>query len=184
MVESTQPSLYHPDPTKEIHQGAIYRFRPIFWLTPPLWIARNLDFHTPAKADLVKWEDFPRAFHNSNDNQEFVLATAKIRYLIIISSTREARHPRYKDVRVAPIYTTEDKSPEFVDGLKTNQYDSLFYLTADQNFQGMVESYIDLRQVTALHKGFLGDGKLEFCITEETAKALLARYQQYVILNR
>lgn len=113
-------SHYQPDPTTDIHQGAIYEFRPIFWLDPPLWIAQNVEFHDPARTDLIQWKDFARAFHNSADNQEFVLATAKVRFLVILSSTRESREHRLKEVRVAPIYSIDPNRmrPDFLEGLK------------------------------------------------------------------
>jgi hypothetical protein len=176
-------SLYHHDTQTDVHRGAIYKYRPIFWLKPPLWLLRNIHWAPPRSADIYERGELPDAFRlGEQDNQEDVIARAKIRYVVILSNDFEAQKPQFKDVIVVPTYTvdpTRHSSP-FLDGLRKMEYPSLFYLPPDPSYPEMGECYIDFREARLLRKEFLQDGKLDITFTSQAIKAILHRYKQYL----
>jgi len=90
--------------------------------------------------------------------------------------------PSSKRVIVAPIYTVDPQAHrhDFLEALRQGKYPDLFYLPADPAVPQMVESYIDLRKVQALSKGFLAEGKLDICFSLQAIKAILYRYREYL----
>jgi len=174
-------TLYQLDPRTILHRGAIFRYRPIFWLDPPLWILRNHRWTPPA--NIYSPSELRDAFsRRGEDNQEDVIARAKVRYIVILSNDVEARKPQFKEVIIAPIYTVDPQMhrPYFLEALRRGKYPDLFYLPADPSFPQMVESYIDFRKVQALSKEFLTEGKLDICFSSQAIKAILYRYREYL----
>ena len=121
-----------------------------------------------------------------NDNQEDVIARAKVRYVIVLSSDLEARNRIMHDVLVAPTYTLDASThrPEFLEQVRTNKYPWFFHLYPDPDFPAIGECYINFRQIQALHKGFLQEGKLQFTLTPDAIRAVLDRYKQYLSVDR
>jgi len=176
-------ALYQHDPRPILHRGAIFQYRPIFWLNPPLWVLRNHRWTPPRSVDIYAPSELRDAFSRGiEDNQEDVIARAKVRYIVILSNDVEARKPQFKEVIVAPIYTLDPQvhRHDFLEALRQGRYPDLFYLPADPTFPQMVESYIDLRKVQALSKGFLTEGKLDICFSLQAIKAILYRYREYL----
>jgi len=176
-------SLYHHDTQTDMHRGAIYKYRPIFWLKPPLWLLRNIHWTPPRSADVYKRGELSNAFRlREEHNQEDVIARAKIRYVVILSNDSEAQKPGFKAVIVVPTYTVDPTRhrPSFLEGLRNMETPFLFYLPLDPSCPEMGECYINFREVRLLHKEFLQDGKLDITFTPQGIKAILHRYKQYL----
>jgi hypothetical protein len=177
-------SLYEQDRQTAMHRGAIYQYRPIFWLEPPLWLLRDIKWTPPRRAAVHGWNELFNAFRlHEQDNQEDVIARAKIRYVVILSSDFEAQRRQFKQVIVAPTYTLDpaEHRQSFLTRVRNNQYPSLFYLPPDPNYPEMGECYIDFREVQLLHKEFLREGKLDITFTTKAIKAAIYRYTQYLV---
>jgi len=176
-------SLYHHDTQTDMHRGAIYKYRPIFWLKPPLWLLRNFHWTRPRSAAVCERGELSNAFRlREQDNQEDVIACAKIRYVVILSNDFEAQKHQFKEVIVVPTYTLDNTRhrSSFLDRLRNMKTPSLFYLPPDPSCPEMGECYINFREVRLLHKEFLQDGKLDITFTPQGIKAILHRYKQYL----
>lgn len=176
-------TLYQRDLYPILHRGAIFQYRPIFWLDPPLWILRHQRWTPPRSAGIYAPSELHDAFRRGiEDNQEDVVARAKVRYIVILSNDVEARKSQFKELIVAPIYTVDPQvhRPDFLEALRQGRYPDLFYLPPDPAFPQMVESYVDFRKVQALSKGFLTEGKLDVCFSSPAIKAILYRYREYL----
>ena len=166
-----------------MHRGAIYQYRLIFWLEPPLWLLRNISWTPPKSATIHRWRELSDAFRlREADNQENVIARAKVRYIAILSRDFEAQKPQFKEVIVAPTYTLDptEHRQSFLDNVRDSQYPGLFYLPPDSSYPEIGESYINLRQIQSLHKGFLTEGKLDIAFTPKAIGAILHRYTRYL----
>lgn len=176
-------SPYFADAEKLMRRGAIYKFRPIFWLHPPLWVLRNISFAPPGQADIHKAEQLADAFRlGPQENQEEVMARAKLRYLAVLSSTREAQNKSLKTVWVAPFYTlkTENILPEPLAEIRNNRHPFFYYLPSDPRFPDSHEWYINFRQFQFLDKNFLTIGKSNLSLTPLAVKSILTRYINYI----
>lgn len=175
--------FYRDDQESILHRGAIFQYRPIFWLEPPLWLLRDHQWTPPRRAAIYAPSELQDAFRRgSENNQEDVIARAKRRYVIILSNDVEAQEPKFREVVIAPTYTVDPDrhSRSFLSRLRQGQYSSLFYLPADSNFPQVAESYIDFRKVQSLNKKFLTEGKLDICLSTRVIKAILYRYREYL----
>lgn len=178
------PGLFQPDNDQTIHRGAIFKYRPISWLKPPLWLVRDIDWHTHY-ASVFKQADMWQAFQRRDeDNQEDVIARAKIRYVIVVSNDYEARRQEFHDVLVAPTYTFDDQKAYRRDLIQSGQHREFFYLPPDAAYAEMGDCFIDLRQIQRLDKGFLSDGRLPYALTPQVVKAILFRYKDYLLIDR
>jgi hypothetical protein len=179
--------MYQQDLNSEMHQGAIYEYRPFFWLEPPLMIVRNLHWLGGGRAygDIVEVNQLSDAFRRtqSQGNQEDVMAKAKVRHIIVLSKNKYAQREKERAILVAPSYTLDSsRHPEhFINGLREERYPFLHYLPVHPDFSQARESYIDLREITSVHKDFLLDGKLDFCLRPASVARLLSRYQQLLL---
>lgn len=179
--------MYQQDSNNAMHQGAIYEYRPFFWLEPPLLIIRNLQWTGSGRANgnIIAADQLPDAFRRkqSQDNQEDVMARAKMRHIIILSKNKFTQRKQERVVLIAPTYTLDSSRhrPQFIDGLREERYPYLHYLPEHPAFPQSRESYIDLREITSVHKEFLADGKLDFCLQPTSVSRLLHRYQQLLI---
>jgi hypothetical protein len=173
---------YQEDRYDRMHHGAIYEYRPVFWLEPPLWILRDYDWSLPHSVNFYQETDLPNPFRRGSEgNEEDVIARAKRRHVIILSNNFDIQHPAVKEVIVAPMYTLHlDKSPTFIEAVRQNEVPRLFYLPAHRDFPEARECYVDFLQVRALNKRFLVKGKLGFCLSQESLYALLERYNRYL----
>ena len=167
-----------------IQRGAIYKFRPIFWLNrPPLWILRNISFGAHNQAEVYREEQLRDAFRQSSqDHEEDVIARAKVRYVAVLSSTREAQNKSVKTVMVAPFYTLKgDKiSSDDLTHIRSNRHPFFYYLPDDSRFPDLRECYINFRKLQFLDKNFLSAGKLSFSLTSIAVKSILTRYKDYL----
>ena len=177
-------SLYQKDPRKQIHRGAIYRFRPVFWLEPPLYILRDIRWESPGCADFYLRNELQDDFKVAKwQHEENVVARAKVRSVIILSNDFEANNPNMAELVIAPVYTLKpDKmTPERLNKLRGNQFPSGFYLPPDPRFSELPEGYVGYRSIRPLDKGFLiVEKKYSFSLTPLAMKALLARYHHYL----
>lgn len=115
------------------------------------------------------------------DNQEYVLAQAKSRYIVVLASDAEARHRGTRQILVVPAYTFhEADSPLFKSRVQQNRVPFTFYLRQDPCHPQVGECYLDFRQVQPLHKGFLKEGKLEIRLATAAVKAILFRFKRYL----
>jgi hypothetical protein len=177
------PSPYEIDNNPMMHRGAIYEFRPVFWLRPPLWILRNLKVSTPGRADVYRWDELAGAFRSfEEEHEEDVVARAKIRYVVILSNNRETQNQAFKSVLVAPLYTlkVEKLSEAKLKFIRSNSYPNLYYLPTDSSFPASRERYIDFRRIQLLDKQFLREGKVNFTLTHAVTKSILQSYKKYL----
>lgn len=170
--------LYQPDTLVVPHRGAIYEYRPIPWLEPPLFLLRNIKWMPPRSANVHKSSELRDAFRR-NDRQEYVMASAKRRHIVILSSDLDARQPQMKQVLVAPTYTF-GRNQAFRTAVQQDRLPFTFYLATDPSCPGVGECYIDFRKAQPLDKGFLSSGKLAICFTQEAIKAILLRFQRFL----
>ena len=174
-------ALYQRDTIGAIHRGAICAYCPIFWLEPPLWLLRNIDWNPPRHADLYRWDERSDAFRGEHVEEE-VVASAKVRYLVILSNDHEIQ--KFTTLLVAPTYTTDpDRHSTFLDRLRRNEIPHLFHLGEDPGYPEMRECYIDFRKIQLLHKDFLTeDSKSGISLTDKALSALLERYRRYLLI--
>ncbi|NHZ71611.1 MAG: hypothetical protein GWP17_00790 [Aquificales bacterium] len=171
------PPFYRVDPTNYIHQGAIYTFRPVSWLNPPLKIIRNKRSGRHVEyADIYPASEVYDAFRiRDTAYQEEIVALAKVRPMVVVSK----RPDRGSSVLVAPFHTVEKLTPEMGSRIRENGYDSTFYVPADNDFPETKESYIDMKKIHAIHKDFLTDEhKYTHCLTEQALNILLERIRK------
>jgi hypothetical protein len=173
-------SLYQKDINTEPHRGAIYEFRPVFWLEPPLWILRDVRLSPPRQANIYPENEVQNAFRLINqNNEEDIMARAKKRPVVILSSDLDISS--HNNLVVAPIYSLSDKSNKgVVERIRNSEYPEYFYLPKDIKYPNLEEGYINFRKVFTIHKGFLEKGKLYITFTSETIKAILYRYLNYL----
>lgn len=175
--------LFRPDPSDDLSQGSIYRYRPVIWLEPPLWLVRETRWTEPVRARLQRWDQVSDAFRRGEQqNQEDVLARAKVRFVIVLSNDIEAGAPEVHQVKVAPTYTLHPDSPAAQqDAVRHNQLIHTFYLPRDNQYPHLGECYINFRLVRPLHKGFLDQSnKLEVSLTRDMMDAILESYIGYL----
>ena len=179
--------MYQEDINSDMHQGAIYEYRPFFWLEPPLLIVRDIQWLRGGRGqgDIIAADQLTDAFRRaqSQGNQEDVLAKAKVRHIIILSKNKFAQREQERVVLVAPTYTLDSNRHRlrFIDGLREERYPYLHYLPEHPDFSQTKESYVDLREITSIHKDFLQEGKLDFCLRSTSVARLLERYQQLLL---
>ena len=182
----TDHSFYELDSSTIIHRGAIYQYRPIFCLEPPLWILRNEQWTLPRSASIYPQNELRDAFRrNIEDNQENVIARAKIRFVVVMSNDYECAKRQFGEVVVVPAYTLDPvtHSTEFLDKTRNNRVPSMFYLPSDPSFPQVAESYLDFRKVQTLDKGFLQEGKLGLSLTRWVTTAAIEQYRRYLTLE-
>jgi hypothetical protein len=176
-------SLYRQDPSETPHCGAIYKYRPVFWLNPPLWCLRNIQWtQKPPEASLRKAEELPNAFSlRVQDNEEDVMARAKIRHIVVLSQDAYAQNPGFDDVIIVPSYTLKPTQLDTTEErVRNNEFPNVFYLARDPNFPQMGECFLDFSEVRSLHKEFLQEGKLDVAFTPVATKAIIQRYIEFL----
>jgi hypothetical protein len=178
------PSLYQGDSRKQIHRGAIYQFRPVFWLEPPLYILRDIQWESPRHAGLYLQNELHNQFRVADSrNEECVVAQAKVRSVIVLSHDYEASDPNVEDLVIAPVYTLKpDKmARETLDRFRGNHFPASFYLPHDPRFSELPEGYVSYRNIRPLKRGFLrAEKKCHFSLAPLAMKALLERYHHYL----
>lgn len=115
-----------------------------------------------------------------------MIARAKIRFVVILSNDFECDRRQFKQVIVAPTYTLDPNThpPEFLERVRNHRFPSQFYLPTETTFPDVTESYIDFRQVQALDKEFLQEGKLRFHLTRWAITAAIEHYRRYLALDK
>ena len=128
--------LYQLVSTPGINQGDIYRFRPIPWLAPPVWLIEHVDW-TNRRASM-RPSDLVNDFRDrSRDNQELVIVEAKLRYVIVLYLAA----PGAATVSITPVYSFADhKNQSFLQAVRQNQVPDKFYLP-ENDALGIRESY-------------------------------------------
>ena len=179
-------TIYERDSDERIHCGAIYQYRPIPWLEPPLWLLRDIQWTPPRYASVHDCEELQDAFRRyADDNQEDIVARAKRRYVLVLTSTSEARYRGVKQVIVAPAYTfDQDDKPDFVAQVKRDKIYHTFYLAEDPDFPDVRECYLNFRQVQPMDKRFLNEGNLSTCIVPAAMSGILRKYRNYLKLGQ
>lgn len=179
--------FYTQDEKSNIHQGAIYEYRPFFWLDPPLYLLRNVNRPItgsyPGSATVLLESEQSDAFRQGeSENQEDVLAIAKRRFVIVLSRDSYLSRQRNKDILVAPIFSFKDRHyedhPSFVDRIKNGNVPGRVYLPAfiDVGQTQLKEGLIDVRQAKTIKRDFLDDGKLNICVTETALKNIVLSF--------
>lgn len=178
-------SLYRRDPSSSIHRGAIYQYRPVAWLEPPLWCIRRIRWSTnPPTASLWRRDQLTNAFRRkTREHEEDVKAPAKVRHVLVVSHDVYCQEPYYKEVSVIPTYTLKAHRPEVLEAIRNDLLPHTHYLQADPDFPELEECFLDFRQVSPLHKKFLENGKLEFSLTSTAIKAVVERLKGYLSLE-
>lgn len=156
-----------------IHQGDIYRFRPVPWLTPPVWIIEYINWvQRSASLRLSNLTD--AFFDRSRGNQEFVLAEAKLRYVIILYLAM----PNDVTASVVPVYSFADhKNQAFLQAVEQGRIREAIFLPEDE-ILGIRESYADLSQVQPMHTRFLSDDARVGRLSATAWQALLVQYSR------
>ena len=176
-------SPYLDEKRHMIHRGAIYKFRPIFWLRPPLWLLRNIVFRNPGNADVYRADSLSDAFRiYETGHEEDVIARAKIRYVVVLSSDFESQRRNIKSLLVAPFYTLDAKKfpPDILSIVRSNNHPQFYYLPSDTRFPDVRERYINLRKIQFLDKGFFDGGKSPLALTDTAVKSIIERYKSHI----
>jgi len=180
------PSLYEQDPTPAPTQGSIFRFCPIFWIDAPLTLVRDIDYN---RMTARIWQSPglpPDAFQRGAlDNQENVLATAKVRYLVVLSPSHEATMAGIRSLVVAPIYKADPASisrADLLNRIKRGEFPDRLFLLADPAFAEVGDAIIDFRNVQPLLKELLpASAKTPFRFNNIWRDAIVARYRDYFV---
>ncbi len=165
--------LYLPPHSSGVHQGDVYRFRPVPWLSPPVWVLDHIDW-TNRRAT-IRLSNLSDAFHDrSQDNQEYVIAEAKLRYVIVLYLAT----PHALSVSVVPVYSFADhKNPAFLKALRQGRLHDKLYLLADSDLD-IRESYADLSQIQPMNTGFLTDDTKVGRLSPTFWRAMLVQYSR------
>jgi hypothetical protein len=179
-------SHYEPPSPGEPHRGDIYRFKPVAWLRPPLWLLRHTDF-TAGRASLVVASQVRDAFRRAErDDQEYVLAEAKLRYVILMSPSQEIKSSHIRDVLVLPLYTIDpDALPShLLARIRANPASmrDRYYLPAEPAY-GIAEAYADFRRMQLMARQFLVPEDKVAHLTNTMLAALIERYRSYWLLR-
>lgn len=177
---------YEPPSPGEPRRGDIYRFKPVAWLRPPLWLLRYTDF-TAGRASLLLAKQVPDAFRRAErDNQEYVLAEAKLRYVILMSPSQEIRSSHIRDLLVLPLYTIDpDTLPShLLERLRANPASmrDRYYLPAEPAY-GIAEAYADFRHMQLMARQLLVPEDRVAYLANTTLAALIERYRSYWLLR-
>jgi hypothetical protein len=154
-----------------VHQGDVYRFRPVPWLSPPLWILDYIDWTN--RQATIRRSNLNDAFRDrSQGNQEYIIADAKLRYVIALFLAT----PRAPSASVIPVYSFADfKNPAFLQAVRQGRPLDKFYLPADDGL-GIRESYADLSKTQPMHTGFLTDDAKVGRLSPSFWRAMLVQY--------
>jgi hypothetical protein len=183
MASDTFP-YYQANPDPDIQRGAIYEFRPVMWLKPPLWIAEGIQFGNPGSADLYNWSNHSQRFFHSHDkkHQEYVLADAKVRPVIVLSNERELRVSSFSRILVAPLYTLRPEN-RWYKTIRDNKKPEAFYLPPYEDDSDQRERFADFLQIHRMDRRFLESGnKFSYGLTTTATNALLKKYKNYLSL--
>jgi hypothetical protein len=177
---------YEPSTPGDPHRGDIYRFKPVAWLRPPLWLLRYTDF-AAGRAGLVLAKQIRDTFRKAEHNhQEYVLAEAKLRYVILMSPSQEIKSSHIRDLLVLPLYTIDpDALPSHrLARLRANPASmrDRYYLPAEPAY-GIAEAYADFRRMQLMARQFLAPEDKIAHLTDTTLAALIERYRSYWLLR-
>ncbi len=164
---------YLPVHSSGVHQGDVYRFRPVPWLSPPVWVLEYIDWTN--RQATIRLTDLNDAFRDrSRDNQENVIAEAKLRYVIVLYIAT----PHARSASVTPVYSFADhRNLAFLRSVRRGQLPDKFYLPADSDL-GLHESYADLRQIQPMHTDFLTDDAKVGRLSPAFWRAMLSKYSR------
>lgn len=177
---------YEPPSPGEPHRGDIYRFKPVAWLRPPLWLLRHTD-SALGRASLVLAQQARDAFCRAErNNQEYVLAEAKLRYVILMSPSREIKSPHIRDLLVLPLCTIDPDAlpPHLLARIRANPASmrDRYYLPAEPAY-GIAEAYADFRRMQPMARQFLVPKDKVAHLTNTALAALVERYRSYWLLR-
>lgn len=170
-------SPYQADNSAQMHRGAIYLWRPVFWIRPPLWILRDISYSAPRHAVPHLQSELSDAFSRGIDeNKESVIARAKIRSVAVLSSQTEIDAPHVKKLLVAPFYSLkpDDRRPDIVRDIRSNDpSNQTFYLPSDPHFPDIPEMFLHYRELLYLPRDFLENKKAQYCLTPQAVQGIL-----------
>lgn len=166
-------ALYQRTSKPGISRGDIFRFRPVPWLAPPVWLVEHVDW-TNRRASL-RPSDLDSDFKDrSKDNQELVLTETKLRFVIVLYHAA----PGATNVSVIPVYSFADhKNQSFLQAVRDSQILDKYYLPED-NELGIRESYADLVRIQPMHRAFLTDETRVGRLSSSAWQALLVQYSR------
>ena len=166
-------AFYQLTSKRGIYQGDIYRFRPVSWLAPPVWIIEYINW--VQRSASLKLSNLTDAFFDrSRGNQEFVIAEAKLRYVIVLYLAM----PSDVTASVIPIYSFADhKNQTFLQAVEQGRIREAIFLPEDDKL-GIRKSYADLSQVQPMHTGFLSDDAKVGRLSTTAWQALLVQYSR------
>jgi hypothetical protein len=165
--------LYQLASKPGIHRGDIYRFRPIPWLAPPVWLVEHADW-TNRRASMRPGDLASDFRDRSKGHQELVLVEAKLRFVIVLYHAA----PGATNVSVAPVYSFADhKNQSFLQAIRQSQVPDKYYLPEDESM-GIRESYADLVRIQPMHRAFLTDETRMGRLSSPAWQALLVQYSR------
>lgn len=176
-------SIFESDDLLLPRQGTVFEFRPVFWIEPPITIVRDINYIS-RRAWIYRESEWPTdAFRRgSENNQENVIARAKIRYVVILSPDHEAAAVNIRELIVAPIYSLGGTRLDIAERIKTGEWPDRIYLETDQQFPDLGESFINFRQVQPMQKDLLGQQhKQPFRFNSDWRDAIIKRYRDYFV---
>lgn len=162
-------------PKARLHQGALYVRVPIVWVNPPLFVMRP---RRGAIADMAarRLDDLTDAFAGGDD-REVVLADAKLRPVVILSSYPELR--RLREVRALPLYSYRPGSAaaRLRPDIEAGRVGSAFHLAGNSRL-GIHDGALRLDQVQPVDAGFLRQPAAT--LSDAALAALLEHAMRYV----
>ncbi len=166
-------ALYQLTTKSGIYQGDIYRYRPVPWLSPPVWIIEYINWmQRSASLRLSNLSD--AFFDRIRGNQEFVLAEAKLRYVIILYLAM----PTDVTASVVPVYSFADhKNQTFLQAVEQGRIREAIFLPEDDRL-GIRKSYADLSQVQPMNTRFLSDDAKVGRLSATAWQAVLVKYSR------
>ncbi|MCA9397742.1 MAG: hypothetical protein KDE48_16955 [Anaerolineales bacterium] len=168
-------SIFRDKDRPGINQGDIYKYTPIIWLDPPLVIVRDVAPSLEGTVQLRHWSSLrDAAFNNDIDNQEYILAKGKVRYLIVLSTNIEIRNASSQYLLVAPLYSIPRW---FTSGqislLQTQELPNHFYVPRDDE-SDLREGVLKTTHIQRLNREFLEE-------EQDTERSLTRRWVDAII---
>ena len=157
--------------TRGVQQGFIYRFRPVPWLSPPVWILDHVNWS--GRRATLRSINLDDAFRDaSKNNQEYIVTEAKLRFVIVLHLASE----RARSASVIPVYSLrEHRNPSFVAAIRNARLPDKFFLPADAGF-GIRDSYADLSRIQPMDAEFLTEKAKVGKLSSVVRRALLVQY--------
>lgn len=162
-------------PHLHVHQGALYVRVPVAWVPPPLWVMRPK--HRPFEDMGAKRADELSDVFVGDDGQESILAQAKSRPVVVLSTFSELR--RLRQVRVVPLYSYRQSSAlaRLRSEIEDGKVGSVFHLAGDDAL-GIHDGALRLDQAQPVDGQFLTQQTAS--LSDGALAALMEHLARYV----